>query len=433
MMAMQGNLCAEFWGIPKLVIRAAKSGEDSVKGIFLSSGETICHNIQGRILLTGLSIPWFADYEQIPVFIKTLYALPEKGEVLAYFVVGDTRYPLVVLQGSRIYLATSPDETIAYLLDQHYARQARPLYTYLPFHYHRIPYRIFLNKLALAVTPQKKSHFPSWPIEITVEFLRWLMRACYERLYSAVIKKKIWEKGKYCVVFSHDVDTLDGFRNIPLFLPIEKERGIVSTWNIVGHYYPIDTALLTHLLASGHEIGLHDFNHDNKTPFLPLSEIRARFDACLTFIKKYSVTGYRSSSLLTSEKLFDVLPNFFAYDSSVADTENSIPGSTARGCCSVFPYRKGRMLEIPLTVPMDSTLIFYRYTPQEIYNLWVKKISFIRRVSGLAVITTHTESHFSGNQEMLRIYGKIIDYIRSDKDACIITANKVWSHYLNFK
>lgn len=117
-----------------------------------------------------------------------------------------------------------------------------------------------------------------------------------------------------------------------------------------------------------------------------------------------------------SRGLLNVMSEYFLYDTSIPDVE------LAGGCGSLFPFFIGGLLEIPLTVPMDSTLISLGFSPQEILVIWREKIRFIKAHGGAAVVTTHTDTHFSGNTKMLQVYESLISELSADKDAWIARA-----------
>lgn len=422
------NLCKnliKFWKLKNLEIFYLK--EKKRKGLFINSEDILLQDIIAKLSLIN-NPEWLKD-EKTLIYFKKIYKNKSRGKVLAYFIINDKKYPAIVHSKNKIIFNFDPEETIENLLADEYVKQRRPIHTYFPFHYHMIPFRLLISKI-LAKLFNKKTDFPSWPIEISVELIRWIFLKSYEKVYKKKIGMKFWPK-KYVVILSHDIDTSGGFKNIPKFSKLEEERKIVSTWNIVAKHYKLDYEVLDKLYKRGHEIVLHGFNHDGKIAFLNKGKIKSRIRKCLKLIKKYKIKGFRSPALLVSKNLFEILSKSFNYDSSVADTEIFIPGSENRGCCSIFPFMKNSLLELPLTIPMDSTLLIWGYKPEEIYNLWVKKIKFIKKLGGLAVLTTHTDSHFSGNQKMLKIYSKILDFIINDKDALILTANRVAEFWKN--
>jgi ribosomal protein S18 acetylase RimI-like enzyme len=75
------------------------------------------------------------------------------------------------------------------------------------------------------------------------------------------------------------------------------------------------------------------------------------------------------------------------YDSSFFDTDHYEPISG--GTLSIWPFRLGRFIELPYTLPQDYTLasVLGELTPR----LWLEKLAFIRDHHGLALLNTHPD------------------------------------------
>jgi peptidoglycan/xylan/chitin deacetylase (PgdA/CDA1 family) len=180
--------------------------------------------------------------------------------------------------------------------------------------------------------------------------------------------------------------------------------------------------MLKKLLAERCEIALHGYNHDNKFPFLSKEEMKWKLDSLQDSIERYSIKGFRSPSLYRTPLMFDILGEFFGWDSSVPDTE------LGKGCCSIFPFLKGKLLEIPLTLSMDSSLIFLGKKPEDILDDWKKKADLIYKIGGIITLTTHPERHFSANPKMLDVYNKILHHLTEDKKICFCLPKELFAN-----
>ena len=361
---------------------------------------------------------WIKEKETLNIFFHKLYKSNSDGEILAIATFWGEEFPLIVKEGKKIIFNFDPDECIEYLLSERYITKKRPLYTFFPFHYHKFPFRIALTKIKYFFLKKNFVDFPSWPIDTSVEAIRYMFLNSLKLVSKNVLTSPLWpDNKKFGVSVTHDIDTEEGFDSIKPFLEIEKKLGITSCINIVPQYYKISQNLIDTLKSDGFEIGIHGYNHSNKLPYLTKKQIIKRFNCCKAFIRKNGAKGFRSPSLLLSERLIGILPSYFIYDSSIPDTERYLADSKASGCCSVFPFLRGRIIEIPLTVPMDATMICAGFTPEQIYKIWLKKAEWIKKVGGLVLITTHPEKHYSGKKSMLKIYGRILKLLRKDKDA----------------
>ncbi len=358
---------------------------------------------------SSIAPQWFKSEKTTPILFNEINQSKRRGKIAACFSNAIAQYPAIIKNKRGIHFNFNVKKQIDFLLNEEYSNLKPPLNTYLPFHYHLVPGRLRFKILKTMVKYKKKSDFPNWPLDISVDIIK-NISSKNNKLFS-------WPKGKkYAVVLTHDVDTKYGFGKIPEILKIENKYGVFSCWYIVGNHYKLDYDLLDSLKERGHEIGLHGYYHDNKISFLPKEKIIERIKKCLKLIKMYDIQGFRSPSLLNSSNLFNVLGKFFKYDSSVPNVDVYNPFGLARGCCTIFPFRKGKLIEIPLTLPSDDKLLALSYRPLEIYKLWLFLINKIKQVGGIAVVTTHTEPHLSGNSEMINIYSKFLKNISKEKE-----------------
>ncbi|KPJ60277.1 MAG: hypothetical protein AMS15_06490 [Planctomycetes bacterium DG_23] len=338
------------------------------------------------------------------------------GEVLASFIDEQGEFPAVIRSEGKISFVFDLKEAMRFLLEERYFRFRRPLFTRLPFHYHLVPgeTRVCIHK---AMVAWKRSFhrgfdFPQWPIDKSVETLRWLaLKIEATRGEERFEFRPFWPHNKkFAFVLSHDVDTDEGLRETERFQQINEKYGMRPVWFVPAALIPQAGRLLTELVERGGEIGLHGSSHDGKLAFLHEQGMRKRFQACLDIMHRFEMKGFRSPLLFRTPRLFEVLVHFFDYDSSVPDTE------LFTGCASVFPFFRGSLLELPITLPMDATLISMGKKPEETLEIWRKKTRWIEEVGGLALLVTHTESHYSANPEMLSVYEQFLSEM-TEKDA----------------
>src|SRR5204863_4346562 len=128
----------------------------------------------------------------------------------------------------------------------------------------------------------------------------------------------------------------------------------------------------------GHEVGIHGFDHANRTAFVDADQRRSRLEAARPLIEGYGITGYRSPSLLRTRELLSDLAGFYHYDSSIPTSGGLFPVPN-NGCASARPFALSGLLEIPLSLPRDGSLLFLGYSPEEIGDLWISCTDLIRR------------------------------------------------------
>ena len=304
------------------------------------------------------------------------------------------------------------------LIYERYYKQSIPLQSRLPINYTKIPVplRNFLFGMLLKLKTDPK--WPEWPAEKSVELTRYL----YIKSISMAYKKKVphvsfWPHGKkFAIAVTHDCDTHTSFKNIDKIRETERKYGIISSWNVLSNKYRIDKEKLRKLKGEGCEIGLHDYNHDNKTPFLKKPRVIERIMSASKLVQEFGIKGYRSESLLRNKEFLELLSDYFYYDSSTCDTDIYSPVAMRSGTCTVFPFFIKNMVEIPITLPQDYRLMRLGKTKNEIFEIWKKKVDFLRQVNGAAVLLTHPDSHIFGNDKYLDVYDRILKYATSLDD-----------------
>ncbi|MBI2922149.1 MAG: hypothetical protein HYY18_13940 [Planctomycetes bacterium] len=299
-------------------------------------------------------------------------------------------------ESGRLQAGFDVGEALDVLLSERYRRPAKPITRLLPFHYHRVPGALRF-RIGQLLSAGRRSRFPRWPIDPSGDALRWLSGRREVR----------WPGGKaFALVLTHDVDSAEGMARASRMFDIEAAAGLPAVYGFVTSTYEIDRGLARAVQALGGEIAWHSDLHDNRIAFEEDDAIRRRIEGARGFLEEFNVTGFRSPSLYRTPALFRVLAERFRWDSSVPDTG---PGG---GCASVVPFRLGRLLELPLSMPQDADLLFRRRSWQEIVEAWLEKVRYIREVGGLAVLNTHPEPHFSGSSAGLEAYGEFLVRVR---------------------
>lgn len=284
----------------------------------------------------------------------------------------------------------------------------RPASSRLPFSYQAVPpwarsiAASFIGRIKRRGV-KKWGAFPKWPIDLSADFLADL---------SAETPSP-FAKGPTPLIISHDIDSLEGLKNLVTdFLPLEESCGARSVNYVVPCAWPVDHGLLDEVCARGHEIGIHGFDHGNLTPFSPPEERQRRLEGALPLIKRYRVTGYRAPSLLRTRVLLSDLTRYYAYDSSIPTSGGLFPAPN-NGCASARPFTVVGIREIPLSLPRDGSLRFLGHTPEEILNIWTDCMREIANSGGVAVLLTHCEERFSGNKQMLNAYKRFLEFAAS--------------------
>jgi peptidoglycan/xylan/chitin deacetylase (PgdA/CDA1 family) len=346
-------------------------------------------------------------------------------------------YELVSVNNNRVYLNFDFLQYESFLLNEDYYQRRPPISSRLPFKYTYIPvelrnYLLRLQKWKehLLTKIFKRTIFPAWPIEASLDALRWIIYSQAARLAGINLNTRPYPGGKqFGAMVTHDIETADGLRWIENFRMIERGYGIPSAWSIISYRYFTSDKILENLLSEGCEILSHGYLHDGKLPYLCRSEIKNRLQHLFVdkpWLADY-VNGFRCCQLLRSPILSEEISHRFRYDLSVPDTEKYGVYRQTRGCASVFPfYNPFGTLEIPLTMPQDFMLKhIHHYPKNKILQIWKYKIDYISQIGGVAVLDIHPDPYISGNEVMLKIYDELLTYLVK-KRACFLTPKSAY-------
>ena len=286
----------------------------------------------------------------------------------------------------------------------------KPLSSQLPFSYQIIPARLraFLASLIgqwRRRTRHQWSVFPRWPLDLSVDFLSDLTTG----------KSSSFAKEPTPVVLTHDIDSTEGLQNlVKLFLGIEESVGALSTNFVVPCAWPIDHGLLQEIKDRGHEIGTHGYDHSNLTAFSSQEEQLIRLKAAQPLIDRYNIIGYRAPSLLRTHQLLLNLRKFYIYDSSIPTSGGPFPVPN-NGCASARPFNFEHIVELPLSMPRDGSMLFLGLSPRKILKIWIDCAKKISSSGGVVLLLTHCESHLSGNKDMLDTYRNFLEFVTSSE------------------
>ena len=295
----------------------------------------------------------------------------------------------------------------SYFLHERYAkpgasrRLLRPYYRLKPF----LPRRLQLAVRRAYSHRQARRKHPAWPIEpILVEH----QHAEFRRKLAAAGAPRVpfvnfWpDSHRFAFILTHDVEGPAGVENIPQVLEVERRHNVVSSWNFVAEDYAIPPGLFEELHASGCEVGLHGITHDGS-----LFRDRASFEAQLPSIRRHlrewGAAGFRSPA---THRNADWIPELGClYDSSFPDTDPFEP--QPGGCCSIFPFFFGEVVELPITLTQDHTL--FEVLRERTIRLWLEKSEWIIRHHGLINVIVHPDYMLA--EEHLRLYDELLQVL----------------------
>ncbi len=240
----------------------------------------------------------------------------------------------------------------------------------------------------LALRDWSRRTFPRWPVDRTVEHLLDELLVC--ELQAKQLDKIpfiwFWPEGhSNCAIVTHDVETETGRRFCSDLMDADDAFGIKASFQVVPEKrYAVSHAYLESMRSRGFEINVQDWNHDGHL-FREREEFLRRAARINQFARDWSANGFRAGMLYRNVDWYDALD--VAYDMSIPNVAHLDP--QRGGCCTVFPYFIGDVLEIPVTTTQDYSLfhILGDYTTA----LWKQQCNLIRESHGLMSFIIHPD------------------------------------------
>ncbi|MBZ5676610.1 MAG: hypothetical protein LAP61_20420 [Acidobacteriia bacterium] len=233
-----------------------------------------------------------------------------------------------------------------------------------------------------------KLPFPQWPVDTSVE------QILEKRLLHSMKIGKLdrfpfiwfWPGGaSAAAIITHDVETGAGAKFIPRLIDVDDEFGIQTSFQIVPERrYAVPRDLLDDIRRRRCEVNVHGLNHDgnlfrDRRTFLKQARLINQY------VRTFGAEGFRSACMYRNVSWFEELD--ISYDMSVPNIAHLEP--QRGGCCTVFPYFVGRILELPLTTVQDYSLlhILRDYS----ITLWKRQIQLITAKHGLISFIVHPD------------------------------------------
>jgi len=297
-------------------------------------------------------------------------------------------------------------EAVAQIRERRAFTEVAPASARLQFAYHAVPaWARTIVASAIGRWNRRRAYawasFPGWPIDLSADALQDLASGGAAEVPPRPAP----------VVVTHDIDSPEGLANlVARFLPLEESLGARSTSYIVPCAWRVDDGLVREVMARGHGVGVHGYDHANRTPFAPPEERSRRLDAARGFAVRYAAIGYRAPSLLRTRALLRDLSTRYRYDSSIPTAGGLFP-TPNNGCATARPFVVENIVELPVTLPRDGTLRFFGHRPDEIVRMWTECADLVARARGVVVLLTHCERRFSGHPTMLAAYRRFLEHV----------------------
>jgi hypothetical protein len=265
--------------------------------------------------------------------------------------------------------------------------------------------------------------FPSWPVDRTVDNIFEQLLACAMRARNVERLPFVWfwpDGAPSCAILTHDVETSAGAEFCPQLMDLNDSFGIKASFQIVPEErYSVPPSFLENIRKRGFEVNVHDLNHDGHL-FNNRAEYLRRAERIRHYARKFGALGFRSAVLYRNVDWFDALD--FFYDMSIPNVAHLDP--QRGGCCTVFPFLIGTIIELPVTATQDYSL--FHILGDYSIRLWQKQIALIRAKHGLMSFIIHPD--YIIPERARRVYSELLLHLselRSQEETWIALPKEV--------
>ncbi len=269
-----------------------------------------------------------------------------------------------------------------------------------------------------------------------------------------------WPDGKkFAFVLTHDVEGPDGLAKCRQLMKLEQELGFRSCFNFIPEGdYTVSRELREELAQNGFEVGVHDLHHDGHL-FRSRQDFSQKAQWINHYVQDWGAKGFRSGYMLRNLDWLHELD--IQYDCSTFDTDPFEPQPDGVG--TIFPFwvplpepeksksgnghsvppplfsrrplgsgpsgagllpshltrssspRRGGYVELPYTLPQDSTLFQSLLEPTP--EIWFRKLDWIVQNGGMALVNVHPDNlRFPGEAASARTvpvahYVQLLQYL----------------------
>jgi hypothetical protein len=321
------------------------------------------------------------------------------------------------LSDSEVHLSFDPAQVVGNLRNERYVSNLHPKQGRIfdsplirkAYYFVRdlLPVAVRKHFQKMYLSDWRDLRFPNWPVDFTVDNI-------HERLLSLSMEAGgvervpfIWfwpEGASNCLIMTHDVETAAGRDFTPQLMDFDQSHGIKASFQVVPEKrYEVPDEYLRQIASRGFEVNVHDLNHDGHL-YQDRRMFLERAKKINEYARKFDAVGFRAGVMYRNLDWFDAYE--FSYDMSVPNVAHLDP--QRGGCCTVFPYFIGKILEIPLTTCQDYSL--FQILNEYSIDLWKKQLELIRQRNGLMSFIAHPD--YLMTPEAQSVYESLLDYLQ---------------------
>ena len=263
-------------------------------------------------------------------------------------------------------------------------------------------YQILIRRMYVAIM---RLYYPDWPI-----------------MKDSEVMPKGWigwpEGKKFAFITTHDVETDVGQGRCRQLMNLEKELGIVSSFNFIPERYEVSESLRDEIVGNGYEVGVHDLKHDGKL-YVSLEKFIESAEKINNYLKSWNSVGFRSGAMHHNLEWLHRLN--IEYDASTFDFDPFEPQPD--GVKTIFPLwvqnteTGSGYMELPYTLPQDFTLFITQR--EKNIDIWKKKLDWVASHGGMVLLITHPDyMNFSGkkfrfDEYPISFYRELLEYVKA--------------------
>jgi len=262
----------------------------------------------------------------------------------------------------------------------------------------------FASRLSshLEIRSRARLIFPRWPCETALidYWRRWLSNTLDELRLTDGWHVAFWPDGARCsIVLTHDIGNANDIEQLEKVSDLEESVGFRSAWYLAPEDLEADRRRIDALRVRGFEFGVRGIRAATEVSGSQPG-FRSPKPSLQRTIREGQVRGFRTPPGCRGVDWIGGLD--FDFDSSFCDTDpfDLKPGGT----CSIFPFFIGGLVELPITLGRDHTLIsLLRRNP---LSTWSLKAHWIASAGGMILLATEAkflsvESYFAAYQDLL--------------------------------